>query len=93
LQGLSDIRARYTKLFGQPNQGESEQFESNAKRTAFEKWGWYKVIYELTDGDITKEKEYFEMKVVAFYNRLAMMADIQAEHKEHIEQLKQHHAR
>jgi hypothetical protein len=33
------------------------------------------------------------MKVVAFYNRLAMMADIQAEHKEQIEQLKQHHAR
>ena len=82
MQGLSSIRKAYSKLFGEDRKRESDQLEDNARPTAFERWGWLKVIYELTDGDITKEKEYFEMNVIEFYNRLAMIRDIQAEHED-----------
>jgi len=37
---------------------------------------------------VTKEKDYYEMNVVAFYNRLAMIRDIQAEHKDAMDALK-----
>jgi hypothetical protein len=88
LQGLASIRNQYKKLFGIRDRKQSEQSEENFERsTAWSRWGWLETIYQLTNGDKAKESEYFQMTVVEFYNRLAMIRDIQDEHKERMKQI------
>jgi hypothetical protein len=96
LQGLTAIREKYENLFGaknkRPVKGDSKGNEKS-KETVFSRWGWMSTIYNLTDGDITKEDAYYKMTVVEFYNRLAMIKDIQDEHKERMKMLEQHYGK
>jgi hypothetical protein len=88
LQGLANIRNQYKKLFGIRDRKQSEQSEEIVESsTAWGRWGWLETIYQLTNGDITKESAYMSLTVVQFYNRLAMIRDIQDEHKERMKQL------
>ena len=88
MHGLSEIRNGYKKLFGLSDRKQSEQSDERfEKSTAWSKWGWLETIYQLTNGDKSKEAEYFQMTVIEFYNRLAMIRDIQDEHKERMKQL------
>ena len=88
MHGLSEIRRGYKKLFGIRDRKQSEQSDDNfEKSSAWAKWGWLETIYQLTNGDKTKEAEYFGMTVIEFYNRLSMIRDIQDEHKERMRQI------
>jgi len=42
----------------------------------------------MTNGDLTKEEQYYELTLNEWYNRLALIKDVQDEHAERMERLK-----
>jgi hypothetical protein len=87
LRGIKETRTAYRNLFGATNRQTGSGGEQGV--SIHEHWGWQLNIYEITNGDKTKEDAYWNMTLIEWYNRLALMKDVQDDHKERMEAIKQ----
>ena len=79
----NDFKKRYENLFNpvieeeEPTELDEEDLKAEAEEQRFNKWSWEKLLYDLSNQDLTKIDAVTDLPLVFVFNMLSMVEELQ----------------
>lgn len=79
----NDFKKRYENLFNpvieeeEPTELDEDDLKAEAEEQRFNKWSWEKLLYDLSNQDLTKIDAITDLPLVFVFNMLSMVEELQ----------------
>jgi hypothetical protein len=78
----NDFKQRYENLFNpvieeEPDELDEDDLKAEAEEQRFNKWSWEKLLYDLSNQDLTKIDAVTDLPLVFVFNMLSMVEELQ----------------
>jgi hypothetical protein len=79
----NDFKKRYENLFNpvieesEPEELDEDDLKAEAEEQRFNKWSWEKLLYDLSNQDLTKIDAVTDLPLVFVFNMLSMVEELQ----------------